>query len=268
MVHQLYGQKTMRGHILSVMRCWLLHHVIVQLSICSLASESTRYVRYNDRSLICNSDLIPLTSSPANYLECARTCERQSNCTAFMFTRNSPGVQGTCSWCPANDIVNISYTPADPLLETWTKILGYLVFPNDPSIQEPIPSTLSVGRAVIFQARVPDPVTQRSFFSLCVDNKLEKIAVRVAARFNYHGDQERVIISNHKDWYWELAYSPEGFFPFSPGQKIEIAVLGRSEGFDVFLNGDYIRTVNRTATWVGQINYVEVADFEEVLITI
>ncbi|GFO33995.1 hypothetical protein PoB_006050000 [Plakobranchus ocellatus] len=268
MVHQLYGQKTMRGHILSLVRCWLLHHVIVQFSICTLASESTRYVRYNDRSLICNSDLIPLTSSPANYLVCARTCERQPDCTAFMFTRNSPGVQGTtCSWCPANDIVNISYTPADPLLVTWTKILGYLVFPNNSSIQEPIPSTLSVGRVVIFQARVPDPAPQRSFFSLCV-NKLHKIAVRVAARFNYNGDQERVVISTQKAWQWELAYSPEDFFPFSPGQKIEIAVLGRSEGFDVYLNGDYIRTVNRTASWVGQINYVEVENFEEVLITI
>ncbi|GFO35655.1 galactose-binding lectin l-1 [Plakobranchus ocellatus] len=267
MVHHLYGQKTMRGHMLSVMRCWLLHHMIVQFSICTLASESTRYVRYNDRSLICNSDLIPLTSSPVNYMVCAIKCNRQPDCTAFMFTRNSPGVQGTpCSWCPANDIVNISYTPADPQLETWIKILGHSEFPNNSSIKETIPKTLSVGRAIIFRARVPDPAPKRTLFSLNV-NRSENMAVRVGARFNFGGDIERLIIYTRMDLAWKSYYFPQGFFPFSPGQKIEIAVLGRSEGFDVFLNGDYIRTVTRTAIWVGQINYFISKDFEEVSIT-
>ncbi|GFO25357.1 galectin [Plakobranchus ocellatus] len=218
--------------------------------------------------LNCKSDLIPLTSSPVTYLVCAIKCEQEPDCTAFMFTRSTSSDQdAACSWCPANDIVGINYTPADPLLETWTKILGYVTFPNNPYIREPIPTTLSVGRIVIFQARVPDPVPKRCVFSLQVD-KIQNVAVNVAARFNFDGDQERVVIATQKAWEWQLAYSPEGFFPFSPGQQIEFAILGRSEGFDVYINGIYIRTVTRTAIWVGQINLVEIKNFEEVLITI
>ncbi|GFO31914.1 hypothetical protein PoB_005841900 [Plakobranchus ocellatus] len=145
----------------------------------TLATESTRYVRYIDRTLNCKFYLIPLTLSPANSLVCTRKCEQQSDCTAFIFTRYLSGVQdAACSWCPANDIFSISYTPADPLLETWLNILGYLVFPNNHFIQESIPSTLSVGRALFFQARVPDPLPDRSIFSLCVDSST-KMAARV-----------------------------------------------------------------------------------------
>ncbi|GFO25354.1 hypothetical protein PoB_005185900 [Plakobranchus ocellatus] len=268
MAYHLYEQKPVRDHMLSIIRFWLLYQVIVQSSICTLVSGSTKYVRYNDRTFICKSGLIPLTSSPATHLMCAVKCDQQPDCTAFMFIRYNPGVQvAACSWCPANDIVNISYTPADPLLETWAETLGYVRFPNNAYIHEPIPTTLSIGRVVIFQARVPDPVPTRCVFSLQVD-KIQNVAVNVAARFNFDGDQERVVIATQKAWEWQLAYSPEGFFPFSPGQQIEIAILGRSEGFDVYINGIYIRTVTRTAIWVGQINLVEIKDFEEVLITI
>ncbi|GFO40453.1 galectin [Plakobranchus ocellatus] len=233
----------------------------------TLAFESTRYVRYNDRTLNCRSDLIPLTSSPANNLVCAIKCKRQPDCTAFMFTRNNPGVQdAACSWCPANDIVSISYTPADPLLETWVKTLGFLVFPNNPFIKELIPTTLSIGQVLFFQGRVPDLLPDRCIFSLNVDSSAS-IAARIEARFNYAHDENRVVIFTLRNSAWNTFYFPREFFPFSSGQKVDIAVLGTSEGFDMYLNGEYIKTVTSTTDWVGQINLVIVTDYEEVLVT-
>ncbi|GFO31922.1 hypothetical protein PoB_005842700 [Plakobranchus ocellatus] len=267
MAHHLDGRKTVRGHImLSLMRFWLLYHGIGQSSMSTLVPES-RYVRYNDLTLNCDSDLIPLISSPANYLVCAIKCNRQPGCTAFMFTRHNPGVQdAACSWCSANDIVGINYTPADPLLETWVKILGHLVFPNNSVIQEPIPSTLSIGRVLFFQARVPDPVPDRCIFSLDVDEN-SIIAVRMEIRFSFGYYIKRVAIFTFMNSAWTDHYFPEDFFPFSAGQKIDIAVLGRSEGFQMYLNGEYLHFVWFTRAWVGQINSINFRNFEEVLLT-
>ncbi|GFO31921.1 hypothetical protein PoB_005842600 [Plakobranchus ocellatus] len=151
----------------------------------TLVSESTRYIRYNDLTLNCKSDLIPLILSPVNYLVYAIKCNRQPDCTAFMFTQNTSSVQGAaCSWCPANDTVRISYTSADLLLEIWAKTLGFLVFPNNPVIKEPVPTTLLIGRVLFFQGIVPDAVPDRCIFSLNV-NSSSNIAARIEARFNF-----------------------------------------------------------------------------------
>ncbi|GFO20622.1 hypothetical protein PoB_004712700 [Plakobranchus ocellatus] len=233
----------------------------------TLVSESTRYVRCNDLTFKCNSDLIPLTSSSTNYLVCARKCEQQPDCTVFMFTRYSPGVQdAACSWCPAKDIVSIIYTPADPLLETWVRTLGFLVFPNNSFIKEPIPTTLSVGQVVFFQGRVPELLPDRCIFSLNVDSSAS-IAARIEARFNYAHDYKRVAIFTLRNSVWTDHYFPREFFPFSAGQKVDIAVLGTSEGFDMYLNGELIKTVTSTTVWIGQINLVIVTNLEEVLVT-
>ncbi|GFO31905.1 hypothetical protein PoB_005841000 [Plakobranchus ocellatus] len=233
----------------------------------TLVSESTRYVRYNDLTFKCNSNLIPLISSPVNYLVCAIKCNRQPDCTAFMFTRSTSSDQdAACSWCPANDIVGINYTFADPLLVTWAKTLGSLNILNEPTIQESIPSTLSIGRAVFFQARVPDPIPDRCIFSLDVDEILN-IAVRMEIRFTFGNKPLRVAIFTHRNSAWTDHYFPADFFPFSPGQKVDIAVLGRSEGFQMYLNGEYLHFVWVTRAWVGQINLVDFLNFEEVLFT-
>ncbi|GFO31910.1 hypothetical protein PoB_005841500 [Plakobranchus ocellatus] len=268
MAHRLDGRKTVRDHImLSLMRFWLLYHGIGQSSMSTLVSESNRYVRCNDSTLKCDSDLLLLILSPVTYLECAIKCNQQPGCTAFMFTRNNSSVQGAaCSWCPANDIVGINYTSADPLLETWVKILGRLVISNSPVIQEPIPSTLSIGRVLFFQARVPDPVPDRCIFSLDVDEILN-IAVRMEIRFTFGSKPLRVGIFTHMNSAWTDHYFPPEFFPFSAGQKVDIAVLGRSEGFQMYLNGEYLHFVWFTRAWVGQINLVDFLNFEEVLLT-
>ncbi|GFO50164.1 galactose-binding lectin l-1 [Plakobranchus ocellatus] len=233
----------------------------------TLISESTTYVQHNNLTLRCDSDLILLTSSPVNYLVCAIKCNQLPGCTAFMFTRHNPGVQdGACSWCPAYDIVGIIYTPADPLLDTWVKILGHLVFSNNPKIQEPIPTTLSIGRVLFFQARVPDPVPDRCIFSLDVDHLLN-IAVRMEIRFNYYGYIKTVGIYTRMNSTWIEHLFPPEFFPFSAGQKVDIAVLGRSDGFEIYLNGEYLHFVSVTKTLVGQINLVDFHNFEEVLLT-
>ncbi|GFO31907.1 hypothetical protein PoB_005841200 [Plakobranchus ocellatus] len=182
----------------------------------TLVPESPKYVRYIDRTLNYKSDLIPLTSSPANYLVCAIKCNRQPECTAFMFARYSSGVQdAACSCCPASDIVKISYTPADPMMETWAKTLDFLVLPNNPVIKEPVTTTLSIGRVLFFQGIVPDPVR---IFSLNV-NSSSNIAVRIEARFNFGQDYKRVAIFVHRNSAWNVHYFPCEFFPFSAGQK-------------------------------------------------
>ncbi|GFO28725.1 galectin-8 [Plakobranchus ocellatus] len=268
MAYHLYKRKTVRGHImLWVMRCWLLYHGIGQSSMSTLVSESIRYVRYNDLTLKCDSDLLPLTSSSANNLVCAIKCTRQPGCTAFMFTRNNSSVQdATCSWCPANDVVGIIYTPANPLLETWVKILGHLVFPNNPVIKELVPSTLSLGRVLFFQARVPDPVPDRCIFSLDVDDT-SSIAVRMEIRFSFEYYYKRVGIFTLINSGWTDHYFPTDFFPFSAGQKLDIAVLGRSEGFQMYLNGEYLHFVWFSRAWVGQINLLHFINFEDVMVT-
>ncbi|GFO31909.1 histone-lysine N-methyltransferase SETMAR [Plakobranchus ocellatus] len=59
-------------------------------------SESIRYVPYNDLTLNCKSDLIPLISSSVNYLVCVRKCDRQRSClhgiTLASRVQHVPGV--------------------------------------------------------------------------------------------------------------------------------------------------------------------------------
>ncbi|GFN77662.1 hypothetical protein PoB_000416800 [Plakobranchus ocellatus] len=273
----LYGQELTRGSAtLSVMLSPLLYYLIVWSSVCTCALGSTTFVKYTDRKFICRPDPVPLRLSPGwgNNLACARQCQRQLHCIAFMFTPHNTISQntatgarpGTCLWCPASTIVNISFTATDPLLETWINVLGYLVQPKNRELFA-IPGALSVGRIVILQGRVPDPVLHSSQFTLYINNS-ENVAVGISPRFLSHKNFKRVAILTRINGEWKEEYLwPKGFFPFPPGGKIEFAVLATGEGFRVYINGDFTVTVTSTAHWLDEVGYAAVRNINEALVT-
>ncbi|GFN77067.1 receptor-type tyrosine-protein phosphatase delta [Plakobranchus ocellatus] len=262
----------MGSHILYplIFSCLLFYGLL----FCASGFTSTRFVKDTQRKLICTSVLVPLTSSPVSYLECARKCQHQPDCTAFMFSpensispsATSDARSGTCLWCPADSIVNISYTPADPQLETWVNIQGYLMSPPTTGESMAIPGGLSVGRFVVFQGRVPEPAPRRSLLTLFV-NDTDNVAVRVSPRFDFDGHVNRLLINSRIDSQWKTQVFPEGFFPFSPGQNFEIAVLATTGGFTVYIDGEFIKTVTRTAHMAGDVRYASIEDFEMFFVT-
>ncbi|GFO22926.1 hypothetical protein PoB_004943100 [Plakobranchus ocellatus] len=98
----LIRNKRIRGQKL-VTLIWILYHMIVQPSHC--ISESSQFVKLQTLKFVCAIDLLPLTSSPggSKYLECARECKRQPDCTAFMFTPYDVSLQ------PAGVKINSEY---------------------------------------------------------------------------------------------------------------------------------------------------------------
>ncbi|GFO03912.1 hypothetical protein PoB_003041700 [Plakobranchus ocellatus] len=258
--------------LLSVTLSWLLYQMILWASLGAQATGSTRFVRYTDRTFACKTDLAPLTPSPANYLVCARTCLRQPDCTAFMLTRHSTGFSDgpgsrTCWWCPANQIASISYALADPQLETWFNVLGYLVSPTTKDEPLAVPGALStVGRIVIFQGRVPDPAPPRFRLTLFV-NDTENIVVRVSPRFKFAGHVNRLLVSSRTGSQYNRLLLPNTCFPFSPGQNFEVLLLATNQGFLVYIDGAYIGTIEDSLHWIGDLMHASFDNCEVFLVT-
>ncbi|GFO22920.1 hypothetical protein PoB_004942500 [Plakobranchus ocellatus] len=249
---------------------WILYHVIVQPSHCIL--ESSQFVKLETLKFVCAVDLLPPTSSPggSKYLECARECKRQPDCTAFMFTPydvslQSAGVKlGACLWCPANNIADVDHTVAQPDSEIWQYVLGYIMQPQN-DIQLEIPGALSIGRYLTVHGRVPDPTPERFLVTIQPYSRLQKKdwAVRVSPRFNYNGFKgalaangriDSVLVDNNLHW--------DNYFNFYEGQIFEIIILATTSGFAVFTNGLYIKTVQSTAYMAGDIGFIEVREVE------
>ncbi|GFN76567.1 hypothetical protein PoB_000307300 [Plakobranchus ocellatus] len=271
MVH-MHRRKIVQDHVALLSFRWLLYHVILGSSLCKDALGSTDFVKDSDHGLICKSDLIPLMPSPASHLMCARMCKREPDCTAFMFDRQNssfPGAStsersGTCLWCPANDILSISFTPADPQLETWFNVRGFLVSLPTKDELVPIRDVLAtVGRSVIVQGRVPEPVPRRCRFTLYV-NDTESFAVRVSPHFHFHGYINKLFVNSKIENQWDTHIFPDN--PFSAGRNFEIAVLARNNGFDVYIDGVFMKTLTQTAHFIGHIRYTSVLDFEDVIV--
>ncbi|GFO30387.1 galectin [Plakobranchus ocellatus] len=274
-MEKVYRHKTVRGHaILSVMLSSLLFNVIGWSCSCTCVFGSTDFVKSTDRTLVCDPGRVLLTSALCTSLACARKCKEQPECTGFMLqlqSKSSHGASsgarlGTCFWCPANTIVNISYTITDAQLETWIHVLGHLLHPGDKCLMK-TPGTLSVGRIVTLRGTVPDPVPDHSQFTLYINDD-RNIAVAIDLRFLYLGIYNSVHIHTRTNgmWYTETRL-PEEFFPFLPGGKIDFAVLATSERFQVYINGDFIFIVTSTAKWVGHVGHVAVKKINDALIT-
>ncbi|GFO28416.1 galectin [Plakobranchus ocellatus] len=267
-MEKLYPHKIVRGRAMTVMPSWLLYHVIGWSCICTCVLASTGFIKYTDRTLVCDPDRALQTSALGTNLACARKCKEQLVCTGFMLQLESEraGARlGTCLWCAANAVVNISYTPTDPPTVTWIHVLGQLLNPDKDILD--ISSSLSVGRIVTLQGTVSDPVPDHSEFSVYTKNDWN-IAVAISLHFAYHGYNNTILIHTRTDGSWNTeARLPEGYFPFPPGGKIDFAVLATSEGFRVYINGDFVFTVTSTASWVGTIGHVSFKKINDVWIT-
>ncbi|GFO15190.1 hypothetical protein PoB_004169500 [Plakobranchus ocellatus] len=164
--------KRLRSQSLVVL-IWLFYQLIFGPSITVCTSELSNFVKLRNRIFICESDSLLLKSSSSTYLECARKCKGQADCTVFTFTpytarRQSTGLNlGTCAWCPANNIVNVSHTATGPQFKTWYNVLDNVVqWQNFTKLE--IPGALSVGRYLIAYGRIPDPapdLTRVTIFS-------------------------------------------------------------------------------------------------------
>ncbi|GFO22929.1 hypothetical protein PoB_004943400 [Plakobranchus ocellatus] len=256
---------------------WILHHVIMQPSHC--ISKSSQFVKLETLKFVCGVDLVPLTSSPggSKCLECARECKRQPDCTAFMFTPYTVSLQpagvklGTCLWCPANNIVDVNYTVAQPDSEIWQHVLGYVMQPQN-DIQLEIPGALSIGRYLTVHGRIPDPAPGRFIVTIYPYHTFSSDdpnwAVRVSPRFN-HAGYKRALVVNGKinSTFVDNSIHYGKYFTFYKAQSFEIAILATTSGFAVFTNGVYIKTIEATRFMAGVIGFIEVTDVEVFWVT-
>ncbi|GFO44375.1 hypothetical protein PoB_007088000 [Plakobranchus ocellatus] len=234
---------------------WLLYQLIFGPSIAICTSELSSFTTLKDRNFICESESLLLKPSPSTYLECARKCKRQADCTGFTFTPDGVSLHATglklglCSWCPASNIVNVSYTATDPHLEFWYNVLGNLVQPPDFTVLE-IPGALSVGRYLIVYGRIPNPPPSLSRVTIFPQQGSD-YAARVAPYFNYtraSGKQEIEILQiNYRvsGTYYTDTFGD--FFPFAAGQTFEIGFLAKRTGFAVYIDGTYMVTITATS---------------------
>ncbi|GFO22923.1 hypothetical protein PoB_004942800 [Plakobranchus ocellatus] len=244
---------------------WILYHMIVQPSHC--ISESSQFVKLETLKFVCAVDLLPLTLSPggSKYLECARECKRQPDCTAFVFTPYDVSLQpagvklGTCLWCPANNISDVDHTVAQLDSEIWQHVLGYVMQPQN-RIELEIPGALSIGRYLTVYGRVPDPAPKRFCVTIHPYNRLQKEdwAVRISPRFNYLGHKKELFINGriNSEYVDNNTYKGKSF-TFYKGENFEIAILATTSGFAVFINGVYIKTVQATGYMAGDIGFIE-----------
>ncbi|GFO44367.1 hypothetical protein PoB_007087200 [Plakobranchus ocellatus] len=253
----------------------LLYHLMFGPSITICTSELSSFINLKDRNFLCESESLLLKSSPNTYLECARKCKRQADCTAFTFTaynisRHATGLKlGSCSWCPANNIVNVSYTANDLHVKTWYNVLGNLVQPPDLTMLE-IPGALSVGRYLIVYGRIPNPPPNRSRVTIFPQQGTD-YAARVAPHFDHTrptGKREiEVLKINYRIKGKYYTYTFRDFFPFSAGQKFDIGFLATRTGFAVYIDGTYMVTVTTTSYMVGDIGFISSQNVELFMIT-
>ncbi|GFO44379.1 gypsy retrotransposon integrase-like protein 1 [Plakobranchus ocellatus] len=259
----------------SVIFLWSFYQLIFGPSITICASELSSFINANIRNVTCESEPLLLKPSPSTYLECARECKRQTGCTAFTFTPDNVSHRGTglklglCSWCPANNIVNVSYTATDLHLKTWYNVLGHLVQPPDLTMLE-IPGALSVGRYLIVYGRIPDPLPSLSRVTIFPQQGSD-IAARVAPHFNQTLDSKAPVIEllkiNCKINGTFYMNTFEDIFPFWAGQTFEIGFLATRTGFAVYIDGTYMITITTTSYMVGDIGFISSENVELLMIT-
>ncbi|GFN87811.1 galectin-4-like [Plakobranchus ocellatus] len=216
---------------------------------------SSHFAKLDDRQFICESDLLPLTSSPSDHKKCATMCQRQSNCTAFMFVPHNSSSHGdelgTCSWCPPHNITSVSYTPA---VQLWLNLLGYMTTLPFRTFM-PMQGALCIGRYVAVRGRIPDPAPDR-FGVLIVTEIYVDYPINLVIRFNEGGYTNRLTVHTRVDKDWDMEVLPEGVFPFVAGQDFEVGVLATKEGFSLFVDGVYLTKATRTKFMLCNINYI------------
>ncbi|GFS02898.1 galectin-3 [Elysia marginata] len=216
--------------------------------------DDDEFFGHNDEGVLGESSRL----RRIHQVQCARACLNLEACTAFTF---SDGVQGSCSFCPAENITALVFTPADNHTETWVRRYGQFINPVRKQYL-PIPGGGSPGRLVVVKGTALVPMPRK--ISLEFLNEEQGVVV---LKFSRYIDRINHIRLNAKIGdTWDQATKrnvPEELFPFAEGEDYEINFLMTSRGFAVYVNDRYLMTYNMTISYAGLIDTIEVRCLQE-----
>ncbi|KAK3777608.1 hypothetical protein RRG08_021724 [Elysia crispata] len=232
---------------------------ILWLGLTLCTSVSTNFKKLKDLEFDCDVSPDSLVPGFSDYITCARACKERIDCTFFVFTPNisrapSGAKVGRCTACPASNITGLNYIPINPQAETWLHTLGHVLDPQ-PYKYISIPGALSIGRLLVVKGRAPKPAPNRMVIDVFHNNKAD-VTTRITPRFNYHGMVDRMVVSSRVSGKWAVTVFPESIFPFAEGKDFEINLLATRQGFMVYVNESFMRTVVKTIYMANDIGYL------------